>query len=163
MNYFERRLNEALEPVESVTPVSFLRFIGAIVTSTLLEKIPMAFQRAAELPPEQLSTIISQTEYTGDMAALNNAVKSKPEYAVFIAKLARRVLPEDQVQVIVNRFAVTEPIDPDFQPGGMYHNADTDEPTEEDPDDDYEDPEPEEEEFHQDADYYTQGNDSGGH
>ena len=102
MNRFERRLQESLGTLGSeVDAKSFLRFAGAIATSTALEKIPMALERAAAMPPDQLAQIIGQVQYTGDVAGLKNAVASKPEYAVMLSKLARQVMPEDQVQAVV--------------------------------------------------------------
>lgn len=101
MRQFEQLLAEALAPTHAVTADDFIKFAAAIATSTLIEKIPAALQRAAALPPEQLTQIISQVQYIGDLTGLRNAVATKPEYVTPLTELARKVLPETEVFKVI--------------------------------------------------------------
>ena len=56
MANFSRRLDEALNH-GGVNGDDFIRFTSAIATSAALDKIPVALQRAQQLPPEQLAQI----------------------------------------------------------------------------------------------------------
>lgn len=101
---FEQLLNESLESEfpSQVTSKEFLTFLTAIVTSTSIEKIPQALERATALPSEDLSKVISQVQYNGDVMGLRNAVASKPEYSVGMIELAKRVLPETDIPGVVD-------------------------------------------------------------
>mgnify|MGYP003642576474 CR=1 FL=1 len=101
---FEQLLTESLESEfpSGVTPKDFLRFLTAIVTSTSIEKIPQALERAAALPTAELIKVIGQVQYNGDVMGLRNAVANKPQYSVDMLELAKRVLPETDLPGVVN-------------------------------------------------------------
>jgi len=101
---FEQLLAESLESEfpSGVASKDFLKFLTAIVTSTSIEKIPQALERAAALSSADLVKVINQVQYNGDVMGLKNAVASKPEYSVDMLELAKRVLPETDLPGVVD-------------------------------------------------------------
>tara|TARA_R110000868_G_scaffold20153_8_gene85629 strand:- start:3427 stop:4341 length:915 start_codon:yes stop_codon:yes gene_type:complete len=93
-----------LDP-NAVNLKEFINFVTAIITSTSTDKIQPAIERAMSLSPEQLTSIIKQTQFTGHKRALMDVVASKPEYATVFIELGRRIIPEQELSKLAEAMA----------------------------------------------------------
>lgn len=171
MNEFNRLLNEALnnlEPVGSpnIDPQLFVQLINAIASSADQTRVDAALQRAAQMDKAQLIQIMGQVTSIGDTTAMHNALQSKPERAMAVLEIAKKVMDFRQLEAFIEtdpllRAALTPAMYPD-KPAEIVPAEDDDYYDEGDDDTGHKDKDDVEEEYNVEGDYYSQGEDSGG-
>lgn len=119
MTNFNTRLNKVLSEdfVINEMPMSggiggpdakqFLQFLNAIVTSADHARSDMAIKKALNMPPEQLSQIVSQTQSIGNLSGLADYIRSKPSRIMSLIDIARILYQGLELEQVVDSMMAT--------------------------------------------------------
>jgi len=87
----------------AVSTEQFLHFLNAIVTSSDHARAEQALARAAQIPPEQLIEVVTNTESLGNLAGLSDYIKSKPSRIMGLIEIARVLFTGVELEEVVDQ------------------------------------------------------------